>query len=370
MIVDEEVYLQHFGVKGMHWGVRNEERGARKQARQEHKQAVREGKAQKYDAKADMLQTKISEIDIQRSKTKSYQSLKRARLNSKKVELQAERKQALEDADAKRKGKLTKKQKKVLIGASAVAAVIAADVAYHEINSGEARRKLVKGKNFIHGEKGALPWKMKPELSRKDMDADEIMHTIVPKINRGFGEPGSTVNCRRCTFAYEMRRRGHDVAATRTTTGSGQNAAGLLNTLSPGQAELPTGRVGIARKVMSEAQKHGRGEIDNTPIANAMKKLSLGAKDIEPDSIFRSIAEHPDGARGELGLIWEPGGGHSMAWEMVKGKPTVFDTQTGKKYESMKDLEEIGIGIQRASLTRLDNADLNTDFLLRWLKSA
>ncbi len=27
MIVEEDIYLEHFGVKGMHWGVRNQRRG-------------------------------------------------------------------------------------------------------------------------------------------------------------------------------------------------------------------------------------------------------------------------------------------------------------------------------------------------------
>ncbi len=40
------------------------------------------------------------------------------------------------------------------------------------------------------------------------------------------------MNCRRCTFAYEMRRRGYDVAATRTTNGRGQTAVGVYNALN------------------------------------------------------------------------------------------------------------------------------------------
>lgn len=30
MIIDEDIYLEHWGVKGMRWGVRNENRQARR----------------------------------------------------------------------------------------------------------------------------------------------------------------------------------------------------------------------------------------------------------------------------------------------------------------------------------------------------
>lgn len=38
---------------------------------------------------------------------------------------------------------------------------------------------------------------------------------------------GSFMNCRRCTFAYELSRRGYDVQATKTLIGTGQDANGM-----------------------------------------------------------------------------------------------------------------------------------------------
>ena len=35
------------------------------------------------------------------------------------------------------------------------------------------------------------------------------------------------MNCRRCTFAYELSRRGYDVQATKTLIGTGQDANGM-----------------------------------------------------------------------------------------------------------------------------------------------
>ena len=35
------------------------------------------------------------------------------------------------------------------------------------------------------------------------------------------------MNCRRCTMAYEMRRRGYDVTATGSTMATGQHGTGM-----------------------------------------------------------------------------------------------------------------------------------------------
>ncbi len=89
--------------------------------------------------------------------------------------------------------------------------------------------------------------------------------------------------------------------------------------------------------------------------------------------IFRALRDEPNGARGELGVQWDVGGAHSMAWEVVKGRPVVFDAQSGKKLSDSKEfLEAVSKagGIKTAGYTRLDNVPMNEDFLMRWLKDA
>ena len=59
-----------------------------------------------------------------------------------------------------------------------------------------------------------------------------------------------------------------------------------------------------------------------------------------------------------------------MAWEVFNGKPVIFDTQTGKKFESADDWVKAGYNdILTAAMTRLDNKDLDLDYLLRWFKN-
>lgn len=59
-----------------------------------------------------------------------------------------------------------------------------------------------------------------------------------------------------------------------------------------------------------------------------------------------------------------------MAWEIVGGKPVIFDTQVRRKYTSLEDIEKLGNNIAEAGFTRLDNKELNEDFLRRWVKNA
>lgn len=376
MIIDEDVYLvhvhgrgtsflnegehilEHFGVLGMKWGVRND------------KKSRRERNALKYETKAELLTIKINELSNKRTKGGG----RSRRTNEKILRLDEKRRQARSDAEAKRQGKLSKGQKKVAVGAGAAAAIIAAYGSYSMAQSGEFRRLGAKGKAFITGKTPS--WKSNPALADKSLDANGIFEKVVKQINPNYGEFGTKMNCRRATFAYEMRRRGHDVVATRTSNGRGQDISGIYNVLHPHADLVHPGRGGVATRTLSEMfkKKIGRGE---TPFLDRATKMSfMGRNRIDLSAgrwdsrIFSAIAKHPNGSRGELGVKWGVGGGHSMVWEIINGKPVIFDAQSGKKFTStasfLKQFQDAGIA--DAAITRLDNVPLNEDFLLRWLR--
>jgi hypothetical protein len=347
----DELLLEHFGTKGMQWGVRKE-----------RKQAARNVRAQKFVDKANILDEKIKDLGTD---TKGARNILKRREIKKLTE---KKESALDDAERKRQGNLSKRQKKVAIGAGIAGTIVASYVTYSALNSGNARRLASKGKDFVLQKKG-LPWKLKPELRDPNLDVDGIMNNVVSHINPNYGATGTKNNCRRATYAYEMRRRGYDVAATRTHTGRGQDITGVFNVQTPGANLVPVGVSGAAARVIGELRKPSKPftERASTEGANLGKQVFKGS-DIG-DQIRYALSKQPDGARGEFGMMFNAGGGHSMAWEKVKGVVVIFDTQTGKKYQG-DEIVSLGQHLSEAGITRLDNLPLNDDFLRRWLKNA
>ena len=69
-------------------------------------------------------------------------------------------------------------------------------------------------------------------------------------------------------------------------------------------------------------------------------------------------------------MEWFGGGGHSMAWEIVGGKPVIIDNQTGRMYRSVQEFNEVRQNMVDSAITRLDDKSLNTNFLMRWVRDA
>lgn len=361
MIIDEEVYLAHHGVKGMRWGVRNEERTANRSAR-------REGKAKKFDDKAKKLQTDIDVINAR----KASGTMRKFIANKKVRELTEERDKALNNAQRKREGKLSTTQKKIAIGAGVAAAIVGTTVAYKLVQTGDGRRIAAKGKAFLTGKE--LSFNTKPILGDPNLTSTQIHDLVAKKVNPEYGKMGSKMNCRRCTFAYELRRRGMDVEATRTTTASGQNVVGLANALTPGENVKATGKIPVAARLVKEAVELNKNPNANAPLMTMSRTGPAGALSkidgmgVRP--IFDALKQQPDRSRGEVAVSWIGGGAHSMAYEIINGVPHIFDTQSGKKYSSPEELAKIGAVVAQSGFTRLDNVPLNVDYLARWVKNA
>ena len=327
MIFDEhDAELIHYGVKGMKWGVRKDREPS----------ARRKAKIDKFQSKADTYQQAIDKLNLDIPAN----ALARYDQNQTRKALEKERDYNQKNADAVRAGKLTTNQKYVLVGA----AVLAAYGGYLAVESGEASRLISKGKNLLENKSFSTNWKRNENLAKKFTDPDDILNNVVKNLNPEYGSAGTKNNCRRCTYAYELARRGYDVRATRTLSGRGQHAGGQSK---------------IIKDVVSSS-----GNL----FAGSEKIIDSGGGSVG-NGILKSLRNEPNGARGELNVFWKMGGGHSLAWEVVNGKPVIFDAQLGVKYSSTEDIVKLGLRAMQAGYTRLDNQTINMDAIGRWVKN-
>lgn len=269
------------------------------------------------------------------------------------------------------KEKFTQRHKKALIGAGVVVGLLATYGAFKFVDSGEAHVFMLKGKQFVDSQ--AMTLKKDDRLASK-MDVDGIMKNVVRQVNPDFGKIGTKNNCRRCTFAYEMRRRGYDVCATRSIHGTGQTPKGEQLMLRPGAKRQSLGSIWL--EATKQAQKGNDNFLDEV-YGKPMGDVLVGDKDFDKlhyltkgRLIMEALGRHPEGARGELNIKWAMGGKHSLAWEIVGGKPVIFDTQTGEFYTTIDKFLRIAHDASAAGFTRLDNRPLNARYLRDWVQNA
>lgn len=330
--------LYHFGVKGMKWGVVNNKKT----------------KVSKLSVKLEKRETKARKFEQLASESKSPK----------------QKQMYLKEAERARAGKLSRKQRQVLVGAS----IVAAYATYKVIDSGEAHRLITKGKAAIDGK--PFEWKKNEAFGNKNLSADEVFDKVVSRINEDYGKPGTTNNCRRCTFAYVKARQGYDVVATKTFHGSGQTNLGLYNAVTP-DAKIKGGAIGVFRAAYKDlnfrsfALQEGKNNINvkiDTKATGITTRLEKGQA--VAGNIFSQLSKMPDNSCGELQMTWDVGGGHSMAWEIIKGKPVIFDTQTKSKYDSPELILEYASRMKTVSFSRLDNVNLDETIMGRWVKNA
>lgn len=368
--ITREEALAHFGVKGMKWGVVNEDQPMSKEQK-------RENKAKKFDAKAELMNTKISdlqkEIDNLPGGVKAY--YKKAALQAKIHDAKERRDYLLKDAKAVRNKKLTSTQKKLLVGGIAAAALVgtvAASSAYGVgKQSGEIDSLLLRGEAFLKTKSfdslnNPFNITKNSDLLQANMSPSAILNKIAKPVNPLYDTAGGHMNCRRCTFTHELRRRGYDVRATTSMVGWGQSESGLINAVTKGTRDK-FGSTSLSTMVVGG--RGIRGKIATDSRINPVKTTSSIKKEISKFSdLLPGFLGQPNGARGEIVFDFEAFG-HSMAYEIFDGQPVIFDSQKGVMYRGVDGIKELTSkwGIPSgAEITRLDDVDLDLAFLSRW----
>lgn len=383
MDLEVDDFLAHYGVKGMRWGFRKREETAAAastgviasmKARNlrintQNRQTIL-ARIEKSNVRVSEIQKEIAGIDS--GKIKAADPYRKSDLALEKSGLQSQVKRDTARTQKEATSGLTPTQKKVLIGAGIVAAAgLTVAVIYNRDEIGAfSRTRLTKVKT------GDL-FKRNDALKNASTP-DEVLSKVVKGANPKYKTMGGMMNCRRATFAYEMRRRGYDVGATTSALGKGQNETGLVNALIKGDRNIKTFQ-SLSSFVKSDASpsaairtraalKDARQYATQTASMDFKKYNDINKYVSQMKDAF---ASQPNGARGEIAFNMKQFV-HSMQYEIFDGVPHIFDSQKAAHYP----LTELGLSElfgkwsapAGATLTRLDNLDLDLDFIAQWVK--
>ena len=375
IVADE---LKHHGIKGMKWGVRKdrETKGQRQRARQEHKTQKRETKAKKFELKASELSKEIKAIDTQLARLSNAkrwnlgaQYLK-SDYKSQQKDLTKKRDLAIKDAERTKNGKLTSTQRKVIAGAVITTAVVGAVGLTIAKDTGQLNEAKLRVEKML-GKKDSV-FNKRPEYAKAYDNPEDILKNVAKDINPNYGTAGGQMNCRRCSFTYELRRRGYDVEATTSAIGSGQSNSGLLNAVSKDGKRL--------NRLTSMSTPVTQGHRLDALLPGDKRKLNIKQElirsssnrlgQISEEDIAKRITSQPPGARGELVFNMKQFA-HSLSYENVNGKPIMFDTQKGQMYDLSDKASYMKFTAKWGKpadvlVSRLDNVDLDEAFLARW----
>ena len=212
-----------------------------------------------------------------------------------------------------------------------------------------------KGAKAIRSKSMTKAMKQKLDVKRSDEEIDEKtgLHLKkegdtsddVKEVNPKFSEKhnaGATMNCVRCTFAYELRNRGYDCSAGLTM--DGVNGIKETNRLFKNVKNVEIIPLPKKSKEISELQNKALSEKGNTALA----KKTLDTLSKQPDS------------RGQILVSWAFGGGHSMAYDVKGGKVRIIDAQSGDIFEGDKASDILARSIY-TQFQRLDNLEMNYD---------
>ncbi|MBA2727662.1 MAG: hypothetical protein H0U49_05765 [Parachlamydiaceae bacterium] len=365
--IDQEVdvFLEHFGVKGMQWGVRKNSNSLVKSL-SNRQTRIKDTKAATLVARAAKSKVLVSELnsEIKALPLGLRSGYKRSTLKNKRDVTEKQISRDTKQAEKTRNSRLTPTQKKVLIGAAVVGGVLAVGYLSTRVDQETIGSAIRRARS--QAEHGSI-FKINKDLAAPNLSASQILSNVSKSVNPNYGSPGGTMNCRRATFTHELRRRGYDVQATTSAVGRAQNETGLINALVKGDKN-PIQVSSLSAMLNEEGSSRAR------PMASDTRTYKAFTERVDSINNLRdSLSKQPNRARGEV-VFEEYGFAHSMAYEVVNGIPHIFDSQKGTSYATTTE----GLGKLAAKwgnpsameITRLDNVDLDLVWLSRWAENA
>lgn len=293
-----EQYLAHYGIKGQKWGVRRFQNSDRTWTAEGKIRYGKSGSNVEKKAKVfltgEVAKTKLKEIDHQ--------------------------------TDGSTKGEVAKLLAHVALDVVTLNPIGAASDLYRagsavSANIGEKRAAKRISKAPIDKKTG-LPLKTKDTTAEQD----------AKMVNPGFRNFNTNTknNCVLCSTAFELRRRGYDLTASKAAVGYTSDEY---------------------LKWFKGAKQETKGDFTIKSYMNASLKRG---KELHEWAEPKLLAQG-EGARGYLSVLWAQGGGHSMAYEIKNNKVVVYDAQSGKK-KSLKSVSNASVDI---GFARLDDKEPN-----------
>lgn len=189
-------------------------------------------------------------------------------------------------------------------------------------------------------------------LKSKQTTSEQDMRDVNPA--RGSVSGDTRNNCGYCTLAYDMRRRGFDVTAKRTTIAtSGEDFYKKYYKNVKVRKIEPEGFENL-KSYMDKSMTNFAFASSTHPIEFRKYQKAL------IHNLENELREQPDGSRGYIGVSWKGGSsGHSMAYEISGGKAYIVDAQIAKR-RPVSSLEKLVSSVQYA---RLDNATPNYEMI-------